>query len=76
MLARIKGHITHRPLNRISPLAIPVMLEIGKEPVSGEAHDAVLAEAAEDLIAEAMGPAVMREATEPGRSGENGQWTK
>ncbi|MFB2549740.1 ligase-associated DNA damage response DEXH box helicase [Ensifer soli] len=54
MLKRIKGHIVHRRLSRISPLAVPVMLEIGKEPVAGEAQDAVLAEAAEDLIEEAM----------------------
>ena len=55
MLNRIKGHITHRDLDRVSPLAVPIMLEIGKESVPGEAHDAVLAEAAEELIAEAMG---------------------
>jgi ATP-dependent helicase Lhr and Lhr-like helicase len=55
MLLRIKGHVVHRPLDRVSPLAVPVMLEIGREPVAGEAQDAVLAEAAEDLIAEAMG---------------------
>ncbi len=55
MLRRIKGHITHRALDHISPLAVPVMLEIGRESVPGEAHDAVLAEAADDLIAEAMG---------------------
>jgi ATP-dependent helicase Lhr and Lhr-like helicase len=54
MLKRIKGHITHRALEHISPLAVPVMLEIGKEPVAGEAQDAVLAEAADDLIREAM----------------------
>ncbi|MDM9626313.1 ligase-associated DNA damage response DEXH box helicase [Rhizobium sp. S152] len=54
MLKRIKGHITHRPLEHISPLAVPVMLEIGKEHVHGEAHDHLLAEAADDLIAEAL----------------------
>jgi ATP-dependent Lhr-like helicase len=53
MLARIKGHITHRDLDRVSPLAVPIMLEIGKENVPGEAHDAVLQEAADELIAEA-----------------------
>lgn len=53
MLKRIRGHITHRDLDRVSPLAIPIMLEIGKEPVPGEAQDAVLKEAAEELIAEA-----------------------
>ncbi len=72
MLERIRGHITHRALDRISPLAVPVMLEIGKEPVSGEAHDQVLAEAAEDLIAEAMGEAAMREA-EAGRGAIDGR---
>lgn len=55
MLKRIKGHITHRGLDQISPLAVPIMLEIGREPVAGEAQDALLAEAADDLIAEAMG---------------------
>lgn len=54
MLKRIRGHITHRDLDHVSPLAIPIMLEIGKEPVPGEAQDAVLKEAAEDLIAEAL----------------------
>ena len=54
MLARIKGHITHRALDRVSPLAVPIMLEIGRESVPGEAQDAVLQEAAEELIAEAM----------------------
>jgi ATP-dependent Lhr-like helicase len=55
MLARIKGHITHRDLDRVSPLAVPIMLEIGRETVPGEAHDAVLEEAADELIAEALG---------------------
>jgi ATP-dependent Lhr-like helicase len=54
MLKRIKGHITHRALEHVSPLAVPVMLEIGREPIAGEAQDALLAEAADDLIAEAM----------------------
>jgi len=54
MLKRIKGHITHRPLEHISPLAVPVMLEIGKEHVHGEAQDVLLAEAADNLIAEAL----------------------
>ncbi len=56
MLKRIKGHILHKRLDRISPLAVPVMLEIGKEPVSGgEADEHVLREAADDLVREAMG---------------------
>ncbi len=54
MLKRIRSHITHRALERVSPLAVPVMLEIGREHVAGEAHETVLEEAAEDLIREAM----------------------
>jgi ATP-dependent helicase Lhr and Lhr-like helicase len=54
LLARIKGRIVHRALDQVSPLAVPVMLEIGREPVYGEAHDALLKEAADALIEEAM----------------------
>jgi ATP-dependent Lhr-like helicase len=54
MLARIHGHVTHRQLDHVSPLAVPVMLEIGRESVYGEAADELLAEAAEDLVREAM----------------------
>ena len=54
-LKRIRRHIIHRDLERISPLAVPVMLEIGKEPIFGEGRESVLAEAAEDLLREASG---------------------
>jgi ATP-dependent Lhr-like helicase len=54
MLRRIKGHTHHRALDHVSPLAVPVMLEIGRETVVGQAQDDVLAEAADELIAEAM----------------------
>ena len=40
---------------RRSPLAVPVMLEIGRESVYGEASDELLAEAADELVKEAMG---------------------
>ena len=46
MLARIEGKILHRELDHVSPLAVPVMLEIGREAVEGEARDHILAEAA------------------------------
>jgi hypothetical protein len=36
------------------PLAVPVMLEIGRETVYGEAADALLAETADELVKEAM----------------------
>lgn len=54
MLMRIHGRITHRELDRVSPLAVPVMLEIGRESVYGEAADELLAEAADELVKEAM----------------------
>ena len=54
MLARVRGRVTHNPLDHVSPLAVPVMLEIGREMVYGEASDALLAEAADELVKEAM----------------------
>jgi ATP-dependent Lhr-like helicase len=53
-LKRIKGHILHKPLDQISPLAVPVMLEIGIVPIYGDANEAILKGAADDLIAEAI----------------------
>ncbi len=55
MLKRVKGRIVHKPLDRVSPLAVPVMLDIGKERIGGEAEESLLADAADDLIEEAMG---------------------
>jgi ATP-dependent Lhr-like helicase len=55
LLSRIEGRIMHKDLPRISPLAVPIMLEIGREPVYGEARDAILAEAADVLVEEALG---------------------
>ena len=55
MLTRISGCITHQPLPRVSPLAVSVMLEIGRESVYGEGADEVLAEAEATLLEEAMG---------------------
>ena len=55
MLLRIKGRIVHKELDKVSPLAVPVMLEIGRESVYGEASDELLAEAADELVKEAMG---------------------
>ncbi|WP_354195171.1 ligase-associated DNA damage response DEXH box helicase [Aquamicrobium terrae] len=54
MLSRVRGRIVHKPLEQISPLAVPVMLEIGKESVNGGANESLLMEAAE-LVEEAMG---------------------
>jgi ATP-dependent Lhr-like helicase len=54
-LKRFKGKIVHSRLDQVSPFAVPVMLEIGREPVfSGDAAEAVLREAEEDLVRDAM----------------------
>ena len=53
MLARIRGRIRHRALERVSPLAVPILLEIGREQVYGAALDELLDEGAQALIAEA-----------------------
>jgi ATP-dependent helicase Lhr and Lhr-like helicase len=53
-LKRAQGHILHKSLTRVSPLAVPALLDIGKVSVPGGAHEALLRESAEDLIAEAM----------------------
>jgi ATP-dependent Lhr-like helicase len=56
LLERAQGRIRVRRLDRVSPLAVPVLLEIGREMVYGAAMDDLLDEAAEDLIAEATAP--------------------
>ena len=66
MLERANRGITVRRLDRVSPLAVPVLLDIGRESVRTAAdEDAMLLET-EALVAEAMGgapsPATPREA--------------
>ncbi|MGH6817374.1 MAG: ligase-associated DNA damage response DEXH box helicase [Methylovirgula sp.] len=56
MLARVRGRILHKALDWVSPLAVPVLLEIGREPVYGEAREAILAETAAALAEEAAAP--------------------
>lgn len=53
-LRRIRGRIRHVSLDRVSPLAVPVLLDIGQERVGGGGSDALLRAAAEDLIREAQ----------------------
>jgi ATP-dependent Lhr-like helicase len=45
-LRRIDGRIRHQPLTRMSPLSLPILLEIGKEAVAGFAREDLLREAA------------------------------
>ncbi|MEJ8473339.1 ligase-associated DNA damage response DEXH box helicase [Roseibium algae] len=49
-LSRIEGRITHSCLSYASPLAVPILLEIGREPIYGEAMESILEDAADDLV--------------------------
>ncbi len=50
MLERVGGRIDHRKLSRVSPLSAPLMLEMGRVPVKGEAEERLLAEEAARLM--------------------------
>ena len=53
LLRRVKGRLIPKDLDHVSPFAAPVMLEMGRVRVEGEAEEAILADAAR-LIEEAM----------------------
>jgi ATP-dependent Lhr-like helicase len=53
-LKRIKGRIRHVALERPSPLSVPVLVEMGRETIHGEARDAMLRAATDRLIRAAM----------------------
>ncbi|MEL6378494.1 MAG: ligase-associated DNA damage response DEXH box helicase [Pseudomonadota bacterium] len=55
LLARVRGKLVHKALDRVSPLAVPVMLEVNREPILGEAQDAMLAAISDDIVDIAMG---------------------
>ncbi|MCO4846858.1 MAG: ligase-associated DNA damage response DEXH box helicase [Yoonia sp.] len=50
MLDRTQGKIDHHVLDRVSPLAAPMMLEMGRVPVAGEARERLLQEAADEMM--------------------------
>ena len=52
-LVRTRARINHVRLPRISPLAVPILLEAGRESVSGGLQDELLFEAARELMDEA-----------------------
>jgi ATP-dependent Lhr-like helicase len=54
MLQRVRGRVRQVRLDRVSPLAVPVLLEIGREQVQGMGVEDLLAEA-EALVSEATG---------------------
>ena len=50
LLTRFENRIDHHNLERISPLSIPLILEVGKENVSGSGVDEMLDELQQSLI--------------------------
>jgi ATP-dependent helicase Lhr and Lhr-like helicase len=69
MLARVRGRIVHMVLSRVSPLAVPVLLEIGRESVRTQDDEEKLLAEAEAIIAEATGEAAPPHRGVPDRSG-------
>jgi ATP-dependent Lhr-like helicase len=61
MLRRARGRLIVRRLPRVSPLAVPVLLEIGKERIDGGAVDELFDAAARALIDEATAAPVIAE---------------
>ena len=53
MLMRYDGKIDHVQAPHVTPLAAPLLLEIGKVPIRGAAEERVLAEAAEQMMSKA-----------------------
>ncbi|MGE4063025.1 MAG: ligase-associated DNA damage response DEXH box helicase [Rhodospirillaceae bacterium] len=54
LLQTVHGRIIHRRLTRVSPLALPVLLNIGKEGMGPRLVDELLDDAGADLVSEAM----------------------
>ncbi len=52
MIARSAGRIEHLHLDRITPLAAPLLLEIGKVPIMGEGREKLLTQETERLMAD------------------------
>jgi ATP-dependent Lhr-like helicase len=53
MLARTGGRLRLRRLDRVTPLAAPLLLEVGKVPISGLGRDRLAAAEAQRLMAAA-----------------------
>lgn len=50
MLTRIRGRIDHLTLDRVTPLAAPLFMEMGRVPVKGNAEERLLAEESRRLM--------------------------
>jgi len=54
LLKRIKTNINIKYLKKVSPLAVPILLEIGRENIKGSGMEALLDDAEASLISEGM----------------------
>ena len=52
LLNRVNGRLVHRALPRVSPMAVPVMMEAGRETIAGAANEAILEELERELLSE------------------------
>jgi ATP-dependent Lhr-like helicase len=52
-LRRIRGRLRYVPLEHASPLAVPILLELGRIAIGGEAREEALRDAAEALLRDA-----------------------
>ena len=55
MLTRFEHKIDFRPLEYISPLAVPLMLEVGRESVTASGVEEMLEDLETELISEMQG---------------------
>ncbi len=51
-LSRMKGAIIHKNLPRVSPLSVPIMLEVGREPIYSADQETLLDDLAGELMVE------------------------
>ena len=53
MLRRTDGRIDHVALDRVTPLAAPMLLEVGRVPIAGAGRERLLEEEAARMMAAA-----------------------
>jgi ATP-dependent Lhr-like helicase len=56
LLQGVHGKIDHRRLTHVSPLAVPVLLDIGRESMGDRAIDELLDDAGRKLVADSLKP--------------------
>jgi ATP-dependent Lhr-like helicase len=55
LLTSFEGNILHKNLSHISPLSVPLLLEVGREAVTASAVDDLLSDLEATLLEEAFG---------------------